>query len=139
MRMIWSTVPIFAMSCDNLRIRLSANPIVRCEQIFACPASPDTTKVILITSAASQEGKTSTAINLATTLLTEDKKVLLIDANFRRPTSLRTIPKQHRCGKSGFKQSTYRPMFYSDAIRPQLFLILILSIAVPCRRILPNF
>jgi capsular exopolysaccharide synthesis family protein len=42
-------------------------------------------KTILITSAAAKEGKTSVAVNLATTLVADGKKVLLIDANFRRP------------------------------------------------------
>jgi len=39
------------------------------------------------------DGKTSVAVNLATTLVAEDKKVLLIDANFRRPTSHTLFPK----------------------------------------------
>jgi len=42
-------------------------------------------KVILITSGAAGDGKTTTAVNLASTLAAEQQKVLLIDANFRRP------------------------------------------------------
>jgi polysaccharide biosynthesis transport protein len=42
-------------------------------------------KTILITSGGAKEGKTSVAVNLATTLIAEGKKVVLIDANLRRP------------------------------------------------------
>lgn len=47
-------------------------------------------KTILITSGGAKDGKTTVAVNLATTLVAEGKNVLLIDANFRRPT-LQTI------------------------------------------------
>jgi capsular exopolysaccharide synthesis family protein len=42
-------------------------------------------KTILMTSTGAKDGKTSVAVNLATTLVADGKKVLLIDANFRRP------------------------------------------------------
>ena len=50
----------------------------------------DTAKTILIASGSAGEGKTAVAVNLATTLVADGKKVLLIDANLRRP-SLRAI------------------------------------------------
>jgi len=42
-------------------------------------------KTLLVSSGSAGDGKTSVAVNLATTFVATDKKVLLIDANFRRP------------------------------------------------------
>jgi capsular exopolysaccharide synthesis family protein len=42
------------------------------------------------------DGKTSVAANLAATLVAEDKKVLLIDANFWRPNLHNVFPKNNR-------------------------------------------
>ncbi|MBN1817071.1 MAG: polysaccharide biosynthesis tyrosine autokinase [Sedimentisphaerales bacterium] len=47
----------------------------------------DTQKVLLVTSAGPGDGKTSVALNMTTTFVADDQKVLLIDANFRRPTT----------------------------------------------------
>jgi len=52
----------------------------------------ESSKVLLISSGGPEEGKTSVAVNLATTLVAEDKKVLLIDANFRRPSLDKIFP-----------------------------------------------
>jgi capsular exopolysaccharide synthesis family protein len=43
-------------------------------------------KTMLITSGGARDGKTTVAVNLAMTLVADSKKVLLIDANFRRPS-----------------------------------------------------
>jgi len=43
-------------------------------------------KVLLISSGAAGDGKTSVAVNLASAFVAESRKVLLIDANFWRPT-----------------------------------------------------
>lgn len=50
----------------------------------------ESSKVLLVSSGMAGDGTTSVAVNLAATLVAEDKKVLLIDANFRRP-SLQTV------------------------------------------------
>ena len=50
-------------------------------------------KTILISSGMPGDGKTSTAVNLATTIVGTSKKVLLIDANFRKPSLNILFPK----------------------------------------------
>jgi tyrosine-protein kinase Etk/Wzc len=49
-------------------------------------SSAQSQSVFLISSGMAGDGKTSVAVNLATTLVAERKKVLLIDANFWRPS-----------------------------------------------------
>jgi len=51
-------------------------------------------KVLLVTSGAAGDGKTSVAVNLATTFVAENKKVLLIDANFWQPALYTIFPKE---------------------------------------------
>jgi len=43
-------------------------------------------KVLLVTSCNPGDGKTSVALNMSATFVADDQRVLLIDANFRRPT-----------------------------------------------------
>lgn len=50
-------------------------------------------KTLLISSGKAGEGKTSVAVNLATTFVSTEKKVLLIDANFRQPHLHALFPK----------------------------------------------
>jgi capsular exopolysaccharide synthesis family protein len=45
----------------------------------------DSSKVLLISSPMTADGKTSVAVNLAATFIAENKKVLLVDANLKRP------------------------------------------------------
>jgi capsular exopolysaccharide synthesis family protein len=52
----------------------------------------DKQKVIFVTSGNAGEGRTTVAVNTAATFIAEDKRVLLIDANFRRPTSYKIFP-----------------------------------------------
>ncbi len=51
-------------------------------------------KVLLVTSGTAGDGKTSVAVNLATTFVAENKKVLLIDANFWQPALSTIFPRQ---------------------------------------------
>jgi len=46
------------------------------------------------------DGKTSVAANLAATFVASDKKVLLIDANFRKPNLHKLFPKEEAEGSS---------------------------------------
>jgi capsular exopolysaccharide synthesis family protein len=55
--------------------------------------SGSSSKVIFISSIGAGDGKTAVAINLATTFVAENKKVLLIDTNFWRGTLHKAFPK----------------------------------------------
>jgi succinoglycan biosynthesis transport protein ExoP len=57
-------------------------------------------KTILITSALPQEGKTTTSINTATVLAQKGTRVLLIDADLRRPSIHKTLGLGPRVGLS---------------------------------------
>ena len=56
---------------------------IRTNLLFMTPDRP--AKTLLITSAAPQEGKTTTAVNLAITLAQSGQRVLLVDTDMRRP------------------------------------------------------
>jgi len=49
-------------------------------------------RVILVTSGNAEEGRTTVAANMAATFTAEGNKVLLIDANFRRPSLSKIFP-----------------------------------------------
>jgi len=55
-------------------------------------------RTLFITSSSAGDGKTTLAVNLAYTLLAEDKKVLILDANFRRPMTGRLFPRAEANG-----------------------------------------
>ncbi|MBN1392592.1 MAG: polysaccharide biosynthesis tyrosine autokinase [Sedimentisphaerales bacterium] len=56
--------------------------------------SEESLKVLLVTSGSAGDGKTSVAVNLATTFVAENKKVLLIDANFWQPALNMIFPRE---------------------------------------------
>ncbi|MCQ4085229.1 CpsD/CapB family tyrosine-protein kinase [Saccharibacillus sp. JS10] len=55
-------------------------------------------KVLLVTSASGQEGKTTTATNLAVSYAQENKKVLLIDGDLRSPSLQEVFPRSNKKG-----------------------------------------
>jgi len=59
---------------------------------FELAASARSRKAVLVTSGDAGDGKTSVAVNLAITFVAENKKVLLIDANFRKPSLQKIFP-----------------------------------------------
>jgi succinoglycan biosynthesis transport protein ExoP len=76
--------PLAAESCRSLRTSI----------LFSAPGkSPQT---LLLTSSLPAEGKTITAVNLATVMAKAEPKVLLVDADLRRPNlhQLLDVPKE---------------------------------------------
>ncbi len=69
--------------------------------IFYLPFENDCRKIV-VTSAVSGEGKSTTAINLAIMLAQADKKVLLVDADMRRPKISRYMGLAKHDGLSEF-------------------------------------
>jgi len=86
--------------------------------------SGQSSKVLLVSSGMAEEGKTSVAVNLATTFVAEDKKVLLVDANFWKPRLHTIFPKPEVEGEaaepSEFGLSTLLAGLcgYREVIRP---------------------
>ncbi|NMF82937.1 polysaccharide biosynthesis tyrosine autokinase [Nodosilinea sp. P-1105] len=62
--------------------------------------SDDELKAIVVTSSIAQEGKSELAANLAVTMAQVGRKVLLVDANLRRPVQHRIWDIPNRCGLS---------------------------------------
>ena len=65
----------------------------QCRTNLKLSGSGESLKSLLVTSGSPGDGKTCVAVNLATAFVAENKKVLLIDANFRQPTSEKLFPK----------------------------------------------
>ena len=65
----------------------------RCRTNLKLSGTAESLKTLLVSSGMAGDGKTSVAVNLAATFVAADKKVLLIDANFRQPNLERLFPK----------------------------------------------
>ena len=79
-------------------VRLAPHSIIsesyrQCRTNLMLSDDPESLKTLLISSGTAGDGKTSVAVNLATTFATAEKKVLLIDANFRQPHLHALFPK----------------------------------------------
>ena len=82
-------------------------------------------KVILITSALPQEGKTTTSINAATVLAQKGTRVLLIDADLRRPSIHKTLALGPRVGLSNVLTggATLQDATFRSPLLPNLYVM----------------
>src|SRR6266478_2544439 len=82
-------------------------------------------KVIMITSALPQEGKTTTAINSAIVLAQKGVRVLLVDADLRRPSVHKTLGMGPRSGLSNVLtgNATLEQAIAPSPILPNLFVL----------------
>jgi capsular exopolysaccharide synthesis family protein len=82
-------------------------------------------KVILVTSALPQEGKTTTSINTAIVLAQKGTRVLLIDADLRRPTIHKTLGMGPKTGLSNVLtgNATLQQTMVRSTILPSLWVL----------------
>jgi len=82
-------------------------------------------KTIIITSALPQEGKTTTSINTATVLAQKGTRVLLIDADLRRPSIHKTLGMGPRAGLSNVLTggTTLQEATVRSTLLPNLFIL----------------
>ena len=82
-------------------------------------------KVIMVTSARPQEGKTTTSINTAIVLAQKGVRVLLIDADLRRPSVHKTLGMGPRSGLSNVLtgSATMQQTITVSPILPNLFIL----------------
>jgi len=82
-------------------------------------------KVILVTSALPQEGKTTTSINTAIVLAQKGTRVLLIDADLRRPSIHKTLGMGPKTGLSNVLtgNATLQQAVVRSPILPTLFIL----------------
>ena len=82
-------------------------------------------KVIMVTSARPQEGKTTTSINTAIVLAQKGTRVLLMDADLRRPSIHKTFGMGPRSGLSNVLtgSATMQQTIVASPILPNLFIM----------------
>jgi polysaccharide biosynthesis transport protein len=82
-------------------------------------------KTILITSALPQEGKSTTSINCAIVLAQKDSRVLLIDADLRRPSIHKTLGLGPKMGLSDVLtgNATLQQVIMRSPVSPSLFIL----------------
>ncbi len=82
-------------------------------------------KVIMVTSARPQEGKTTTSVNTAIVLAQKGVRVLLIDADLRRPSIHKTLGMGPRSGLSNVLtgSATVQQTIVASPILPNLFIM----------------
>jgi capsular exopolysaccharide synthesis family protein len=96
---------------------------LRTSLLLTFPGGPP--KVILITSALPEEGKTTTSVNSAIVLAQKGTRVLLIDADLRRPSIHKTLGMGPKLGLSNVLTgtATLQQATIPSTILPELFIL----------------
>jgi capsular exopolysaccharide synthesis family protein len=102
---------------------------LRTSILFSTPGQAP--KTLLVTSSFPLEGKTLSAANLATAMAKADPKVLLVDADLRRPTLHHLFGVGKEPGLTNFLVGDTDELPVMETVVPGLFL-------VPCGHIPPN-
>lgn len=96
-----TTLPVEFISHSDSKSQLSeAYSSLRTFLLFSTAGKPP--KVMMVTSARREEGKTTTAINTAISLTKSNAKVVIIDADMRRPRLHKTFKVGNTTGLSSF-------------------------------------
>ncbi len=96
----------------------------RCRTNLELSGSVESSQALLVVSGDAGDGKTSVAVNLATAFVAKEKKVLLIDANFRQPSLQTIFPKMAANNLEtehfnfGLSSVLTNQCSYRDAVRP---------------------
>ncbi len=108
-RTVLGTVEIINQKKQNIETFLKDHPLslfaesyrlIRSALLLSSAEKPP--KKILVTSMEQAEGKTTTAINIARVLSQDNKKVLLVDCDMRKPTTYLCLNAENESGLSDY-------------------------------------